>query len=60
MKKIAEEKFNSEIELASISDSCEMKLEWITPSISVNKINKLTAGFGPNLKDLPVHIFGAS
>lgn len=36
----------------------EAKLEWITPSISSMKINKLTAGIIPIFKDLPLPGFG--
>lgn len=38
----------------------QTKVEWIKPSISAVKINKLTAGYGPFLRDGPVLGLGAS
>lgn len=38
----------------------ESKLKWVKPSVCAVKISKLTEGFGPNLKDIPVLHIGAS
>ena len=59
-KILVDDSKNDVSKIEEVCSSSNNKSEWVKPVISAVKINKLTAGYGPFLRDGPVLGIGAS